>query len=289
MNLAALILVHRYAQQAETLITTLLNYEHIEVHVHVDLKAPDVFSYLKNKFKDNKRVILLSERYKVFWGSYGQIKATAALMHSANKHLPEYAFLLSGQDFPIRPITDFVNFLTHNRGKEFLINFRLPDMQWESGGLNRLQYFHFDSDTNPWLILKITGLVHRLQNLFGYKRPLSFSCYGGSNWFTITGSTLQMACNKLINHPAFLNRFKYSRCADEIFLQSLIVEELPAASLVNNDLRMIDWSTGPEYPRVWRFDDFERLTATNNRFFARKFDATVDSDILRKLQAHVTK
>jgi hypothetical protein len=289
MTLAALLLVHRYPEQAETLINTLLSYGHITVHVHTDLKAPDVFEHLKQKFQDNKRVILVSERYKVFWGSYGQIKATAALMHSANKSAPDYAFLLSGQDFPIRPISDFVNFLTQQKGKEFLVHFRLPDAQWELGGLQRLQYFHFDSEKRPWLARKVTGLLHRFQNLVGYKRPLSFTCYGGSNWFTITGSTLQLACTKLTANPNFLKRFKYSRCADEVFLQSLVVEELPTDTFVNSDLRMIDWATGPEYPRIWRSEDFERLTSADNRFFARKFDATVDSDILRKLQAHVTK
>lgn len=289
MKLAALILVHRYAEQAELLVNTLLQYNKMQVYIHVDLKAPDVYTFLQQCFGSNSRVVIISERYKVFWGSYQQIKATAALMQSANEHKPDYAFLLSGQDFPIHPLSEFAGFLEKNPTKNYLVHFALPDAQWDGGGLHRLQYFHFDSENHPWLIRKITAAVHRLQNIVGYKRAINFKLYGGSNWFTITGAALNTACNKLNTQPKFIRQFSYSRCADEIFLQSLLVTELAPSDVVNADLRMIDWSTGPEYPRIWRLEDYDRLTTNTTAFFARKFDASVDSDILRKLQAHVTK
>lgn len=289
MKLTALLLIHRYPEQAQQLIESLLSYEPMQVIVHVDAKAEVCYEVLKKSFANQSRVQFIEDRYKVFWGSFGQIQATYALMKGAVANKSEYAFLLSGQDFPIKPMAEFAAFLSAAHGKDFVVHFSLPDKQWDGGGLLRLQHFHFDSEKHPWLIRKITGQVNRLQKMLKLNRPISLPLYGGSNWFTLSQNSLEKVCTYIQGNPAYLKMFKYSRCADEIFVQSALLRVVDATNIVNNDLRMIDWSSGPEYPRIWRSEDFERLSTADNRFFARKFDASVDSDILRKLQAHVTK
>lgn len=289
MRLAALILVHRYPEQAAELISTLLSHPQVQVIVHVDAKAQSCFETLQSQFKENSRVEFIKPRYKVFWGSYQQIQATYALLQAAEKSKSDYAVLLSGQDFPIKPISEFIDFLKSANYKNFVVNFALPDRQWEGGGLQRLQYFHFDSEKHPWLIRKFTAVIHRVQNLLGYKRSISEGLYGGSNWFNLNAHAIKAVCNYVESNRHFLKQFKYSRCADEIFLQSVLARVTDISTFENADLRMIDWSSGPEFPHIWRGEDYERLVSAEHKFFARKFDASIDQEILTKLRAYVAR
>jgi hypothetical protein len=288
MKIAALILVHRYPEQACLLVDTLLEHPSFEVFIHVDAKSPDVHKTLKKTYTSSPRVHMIEKRFKVYWGSYGQIKATIALMQAASAIQPDYAFLISGQDFPTQPLTAFEAFLKANEGTEFMSYFPLPDPQWADGGLSRLQYFHFNSQHFPRIVRRLNGVVQRIQKVTGYKRAVKGKYFGGSNWFNITGKSLTEVCNQLKQNPALLRPYRYTLCADELFTQSLLLNLLNAPKAIANDLRMIDWGSGPEYPRIWRKTDFERLIQEKERFFARKFDQQVDKDILLLLKEHVS-
>jgi hypothetical protein len=54
-------------------------------------------------------------------------------------------------------------------------------------------------------------------------------------------------------------------------------------TIVDDNLRAINWDEGPEYPKIWRSNDFERLTESG-KLFARKFDENVDNIIISRLE-----
>lgn len=70
---------------------------------------------------------------------------------------------------------------------------------------------------------------------------------------------------------------------DENFFQTLMISSRFQSSMVDDNKRMIDWRTGPEGPRIFRTGDFDRLVSSD-AFFARKFDETVDVEILELLE-----
>jgi hypothetical protein len=65
---------------------------------------------------------------------------------------------------------------------------------------------------------------------------------------------------------------------DEIFFHTIILNSSFASNVVNDDLRCIDISEG-RGPRIWRKSDLEIL-AQSKGLFARKFDTSVDREIL---------
>jgi hypothetical protein len=284
MKLVFLILVHKNARQVAGLIDCLLRYPHSEVLVHVDLKSPEVYAELYEKYGESHRVKLIAKRYKVFWGSYGQVMATHALMAEAAS-IPGtfYGVLLSGQDMPIKPVKDFAAFLERSQGRQFLVNFRLPDNQWQDGGMNRLGYYHVDIEGHSWLSNRINAVIRRLQDIAGLKRRVSQPLYGGSNWFNLSSDAVRYFCDYIGKNPKYLRQFRHSRCADEIFVQSVIMNSPIRESVVPDDLRMIDWGSGPEFPRVWRLEDLERLLGAEDKFFARKFEPVTDAAIIKAL------
>lgn len=287
MKLAPLILVHRYPDQAINLIEALLSRNNYFVFVHVDLKSEDVFERLLTRYGENTRVHLITKRYKVFWGSFGQIQATLALLQEANKIEPDYAFLLSGQDFPIKPLHAFEEFLATNKGTDFITYFPLPDPQWADGGLSRLQYYHFHSQQFPRIVRRINRIIHKLQNIFKYKRAIKSKFFGGSNWFNLSGNSVKLILNTLHNNPHILKRYRFTLCADELFIQSVLLNQKISNTVVADDLRLVDWGSGPEYPKIWRMADWSKLTNTPDKFFARKFDQLVDNEVIIRLKEHV--
>lgn len=288
MKLGFLILAHRYPAQLVRLIEALLLVDESKIYIHVDQKNTAEFQSIINQFKSNARVVFIEETYKVYWGSYNQILATLALIKAAVKSNSEHYFmLLSGQDFLIKKPSELVNFFKINQGSEYMVHFKLPDVQWQDGGLNRLGNYHLNFPKHPWLTNKINAAIGKLQTAIKFKRRSYFQQYGGSNWFNLSIEALTYIVNYVNQHPVYLKTFKYSLTADEIFIQSILINSEFKSKIVPQDLRYTNWSTGPEYPKILRETDFEELIHAQSKFFARKFDATKDSIILDKLKAYI--
>jgi hypothetical protein len=292
MKLAFLILVHRYPAQAAGLIKILLKEKDVTVFVHTDAKADDVFEMLHKEFAGNTQVVFTANRYKVYWGSYNQIKATAELITTAFKHgIYNRYTLLSGQDFPIKPIGEFKKFLCENEGAEFISFFKLPKPgTWGgNGGMNRMEYYWLGMkiQQHRFVFGKINGFTHGLHKVFGHKRKLNFPLYGGGNWFTLSNSAVTYIAQFLEKNPGYLKRFRYTRCADEIFTQSILLNSPFKDKVVNDDLRYVNWSTGPEYPKILRAEDYAILAQAKNKFFARKFDEKIDAKVIEKLSVQM--
>lgn len=293
MTLGFLILVHKNASQCCRLIDSLINSEKTSiVLIHVDLKANDIFKKLEEYYVDQSRVKLIAERYNVHWGSFNQVKATFALIQEGAKYNADYFSFLSGQDFPVKSHGAFVAFLNNHKGSEFITGFKLPDPQWTGeGGLNRMNLYWRDVKKRKegFFKNKLNAFIYHFQKASGFRRKLKYNYYGGANWFTLSLQAIKYIATYVNENPLFLESFRYSRNADEIFVQSVLFNSEFKDQVIYNDLRFIDWNTGPESPRILRIEDFDRLVATKDKFFARKFDESIDLNILNKLDEYIKK
>ena len=70
---------------------------------------------------------------------------------------------------------------------------------------------------------------------------------------------------------------------DELFFQTLIMNSPLRETVVNDNLRFLDWSREPA-PAVLGVHDLDRMIESG-KLFARKFDVTVDADVLDRLDA----
>jgi hypothetical protein len=91
----------------------------------------------------------------------------------------------------------------------------------------------------------------------------------------------------LDKNKKYIKRYKWTICADEIFYQT-IINQIDGINIINNCLRYIDWKSGPEHPRILRINDYEKIMESGN-LFARKFDETVDNEIIDKIYATIEK
>ena len=109
----------------------------------------------------------------------------------------------------------------------------------------------------------------------------------GSNWVSITHKLVLFI---LDNQDKIKQWFHATLCCDEFFIQTLVwnsVFKKDVFSLeddYNACVRLIDWKRGNPY--VWRISDYEELVNAPH-LFARKFDETVDCEIIDKIYRYI--
>ena len=275
MNIAILILAHKNLIQLNALIEKLHN--DFNIYIHIDrrsnIRPEDIVLSSRHR---------ITKQYPVYWGSYNQILATYNLMKSAYLDDNNYYLLISGQDFPAKSNSYITNFIQQNRYNDFIEYEKLPRKDWhDAGGLERVLFFWENRDERSFtsFILRHVRRYQRSISLFQRKMDCIFFC--GANWFNLSKSTMGKIVNYVDNND-YLARFKHTRCADEIWLQTLLISKLRMTSLINDPLRYIDWKSGPEYPRILRSSDINMIN-NSSALFARKFEWEVDSGIIHTL------
>ena len=88
-------------------------------------------------------------------------------------------------------------------------------------------------------------------------------------------------------HPEVVRFFKYVWGADE-FIFSTVIYNSPYTAHVRENLLYLDWTEGKANPKVLTVADLDVLIHSE-KWFARKFDADIDSAVLDRLEAHMSE
>lgn len=278
MKVAYLIMGHRDPDQILRLIHALRDSGAFFV-IHIDERAPDhVFAPLKEYAASHPEVIL-TPRIRCYWGGFGIANAMIECVRVAARalHAFDYAILLSAQDYPIKSAVQIDEFLTRNKGSEFIESFPLAKPnRWTSHSgyyqaMNRVKYWTF-------------FLRSRTFHLpIARKFPFGWEPYGGSQWWGLSRDCILYLDNFLQRNPGFVRFFRHVLIPDESMFQSILSNSAFADRIVNNDLRHIDWERpNPKYPRTLEEEDFDILR-TSPKLFARKFDPERSGELLARV------
>jgi hypothetical protein len=285
MNLAFLILAHKHPEQLQMLVDY-LHKNNSSVFIHIDKKSTKLFERFIAENSGRANVNIYTN-FTVSWGGYTQIRATFFLLEEALKKSPfDFVSLISGQDAPIKPLSKFSEFLKAHRNSSFVHWYKVPAYgTWaDNGGLDRVQFYWFTGFPKSlgFFFNKLMVIVHRLQRRLKFYKKWNMPLFGGTNWFTLNKEMAVYALRYVKDHKGFFRKFRNTRCADEIILQTIMLNSPYREDIVNDMLRLIDWETGPEFPRTFREEDTRRLLESD-KFFARKFDINVDRNVLENL------
>lgn len=288
---AYLIIAHKDDLTFRTLLS-LLDDEKNDLFIHMDKKLADYDLEAVEKSCSRSQVFHV-ERTSVFWGGYSQINAELLLLKEALKK-GSYSFyhLLSGEDLPLKKNDDIYHFFDRHSEKNF-VSFQGPGL--EEGDQSKIKYYHYFQDQVGRLENPVQQLVYlanlQLQKLFQVDRHAGIDFQKGTNWFSINGD---LAAYVLSQETFIEETFQHTRCADEIYMHTLIHNSPFKETLYRTSydghpdglMRLIDWDRGQPY--TFRRTDFEELT-TSPYLFARKFDAGVDPEIILELKAHLSQ
>jgi hypothetical protein len=271
MKLAHLILAHKNPVMIERLVRR-LHHQDADVYIQLDLKANiDDYKHLEAI----GHVWFVGNRVKTEWGNYSIIQATInGFQHILQTGIAySHINLLSGQDYPLKPIEEIQQFLFANTGKTFMHSLSIDDNEWPDGKLRIAKYSL--GDYNIPGKYRLNSLLNAL--LPPRKPPYGLKPYGRSQWLTITPECAQYCIDYIKTKPRLRRFFRMTWAVDEVYFQTILENSPLRHKIVNDNLRYIE-QEGPNRPNIFTLADGKKLLASG-KLFARKFDTEVDEAI----------
>lgn len=287
MKQAIIILIHKDIENVVRLINYFKGTCDIFIHIDKDYK---ISTEQYEQLKKLDGVVSVFQTYKVHWGAFSIVKTELFLLETAIKKSKfKYVHLLSGQDYPIKPLSDFLRFFS-DTDNEYLQNTHLPNPNWDNNTMQRLQNYFFldhmiinrDSD-----VKKVWNMANTLAK-YGLKRRIPdefMHLYGGSQWFSLSREAIVAILEYTHKHSSFYRAMRFVYCPDEIYFTTVLmnIDYKNKKEIINDNMRFIKWPfKNAQHPKIINHEDL-RLLAASNAFFARKFgkDHTI-KDVIDK-------
>ncbi len=282
MKVAILIQCHKNPGQINRLLKV-MEHRDVEFFLHIDLK-----STMEKDIAKRKDVHILPKRLrvKVAWGGYSQVEATLHLLRYAKGYgIYDFFWLISGQDFPLKPIEEALGFLEAHRQYNFV-------------GLAKSSHYGIGHENNldkrntvyvpswmvkrrsiPFILIKrlyieITGGYNRTFPIFRRKNETGLDFYFGSSWNCLNREAVSWILDYLSNHKEY-----------ESFFQTLIMNS-PFKERRMDILTYIDWSEGKNSPKTLTTEDFHDMTESGF-YLARKLDEGIDRELIGLLENYI--
>ncbi|WP_219226483.1 beta-1,6-N-acetylglucosaminyltransferase [Pedobacter antarcticus] len=289
MKHAYLIIAHNQFSILQRLLSCLDDRRN-DIYIHFDKKVKKI-PVLKVLYS---RLFVLDERADVRWADVSQIQSEFILFQAAFNNGPyAYYHTLSGVDMPLKSQNEIHDFLKSHDGKEF-IGYTQGDISKEiDRKVKRYhlfsRFFRADSTYFFSLFRLLRFALLRFQYLFIIQRHRGVDFKKGTSWVSVTQTFVEFL---LPHYKEVMKMYKYTFCADEIFLQTICWNSLFRDRLYdpNNEgrgsMRMIGWRNNQLVD--WEDKDFDILM-NSDALFARKFDTKhieVVDRILKKITSY---
>ena len=278
MSIAYLIMGHRsYAHVTiSRLVQVLWHAAHLFI-VHLDARTDKaVDNALRERFAQQRNVRLMSRRRAVGWGAFSMVEVLLGALALSLEAAPGFDFFinLSDADVALRTAGELGHFLRGFRGRSF-VSVKFPEA-------DAMRYYaHAHMRRSTWLECEGEGFLiinQTAADFFGgdgrrccYARsgPIVYaalpigrqpppeapdgqdlSFYHGSQWVVLARNAVEW----LVRDPlavALASHLRLTYMADETFVQTALMASPLRASLVNHNLRYIDWPHGYGDPNAY--------------------------------------
>ena len=273
---AILIMAHNNISEVKQLIKYF--HEGCDIYIHIDKKHKLSTKNL-NELLLMKGVRMVVQKYKTNWGSYNILKAELYLLSlSYKEQRASYFHLLSAQDYPLCPLWYFLDFF--KSCNQNFIDCKLANF-WHIH--ERILQFHpyalLDAKKTKKRVFDFIINLQRKLGLFRSTRNLPRYITVGSQWFSITDDCVQRILSPTPQDKRFLKRLKYTFAPEEIYINTIIVNNIKNALICNDNLRFIRWKY--ENGNCPANLDIHHLKYClfKRKLFARKFDPKYSSDL----------
>jgi hypothetical protein len=278
MSVAYVLLAYKLPHQLGRLVRA-LEPEHSPVLIHVDRRTDsDTYRSMREAVGTPPNVGWLP-RHRCRWGGFGIVAATLdAIAAVVERPIAcEHLVLMTAQDYPTKPAAHIRRFLHDQREASFLAWDRMPVPGWEDTDGGRERYERY------WL-----HVAGRMVPVPGRRRrlPPGLVAHGGLGYWALSRAAVEHVHAAVRARPELVPFFRHTMIPDELFFHTLLLSS-PLADTVRDDpLRWVDFPPGAPSPRVLTTADLPQIRALPaNGLWARKFDETVDADVLDAVDA----
>lgn len=292
MKQAVMIIAHRHYEQ----LVRLINYfdGKCDIFVHVDKKA--TFSKDEiSKLKKFNGVCEVYQKYHLSWGGFSILKTEIFLLEKVLKKGPyKYYHLISGQDYPLKPLDQFLNFFENTETKGFLNCNHMPTPGTDDNTFHRLQFYYFMDYVN-FRTERGRKLIYSIvdwQKKIGFKRRVPdqlWHLYCGSAWFSIDYDSAKYLLDYTKNKSSFYRRMKFVFVPEEIYVSSVLLNS-PFESKISrfDNCRHILWNKKKcvDSPFNAEMKNLKEFIACPNLYFARKFEYPTSNEVMDVLDKY---
>ncbi|XP_023409361.1 xylosyltransferase 2 isoform X2 [Loxodonta africana] len=291
VRIAYMLVVHgRAIRQLKRLLKAVYHKQHF-FYIHVDKRSNYLHREVVELARQYDNVQVTPWRMVTIWGGASLLRMYLRSMRDLLE-VPGWAWdffiNLSATDYPTRTNEELVAFLSKNRDKNFLKSHGRDNSRFiKKQGLDRL--FH-ECDSHMW-------------RLGERQIPAGIVVDGGSDWFVLTRNFVEYVVYTDDPLVAQLRQFyMYTLLPAESFFHTVLENSPACESLIDNNLRVTNWNRKLgckcQYkhivdwcgcsPNDFKPSDFLRLQQVSRpTFFARKFESTVNQEVLEILDFHL--
>ena len=265
MKHAYLIIAHNEFNVLKELIKA-IDYIDNDIYIHFDKKVTDV-PELTTEYSS---LFVIKNRIDVRWGSISQIKSEYRLFETAYAADTKYSYyhLISGVHFPLKPQSEIHSYFNSINGKSVL-----SPLPWDTPEIRRkigqYHFFTYGQHSRIKFIRNINNILWRLcLRLQGDKWMRNSAIIAGkySNWVSISKNDMPLIVK---NKKDILKSFKYTWCADELFIPYIYKKE-HISYLEHNLLYQVFEKASP---KILNSSDYQ-VIIESKALFARKFNKT---------------
>lgn len=313
MKHAALIMAHKNKRQLIRLIKA-VSTENIDIFVHLDKKwklereeISEIENSSENVFVIKKRIHGVLDRFSLPQIALNMIDAALSREKETGVKYG-YFILLSGQDYPIKSKAYIQKFLDAQYPKPLVDYDSAVEGNWVWG---KYQLTKWENKIDGIQKRRNKGLIRSIKvgfYLFCYKLEKLFrgipwtnlqkagiKIYGGSQWWILPHGVIEHVKEQQKHNKKVIKELKRAWTPDENFFQTLALNSPYAERIVEGD-PIFDTGRGDfkamtycnfitptksfmGHPHTITTKDYDRIML-KKALFARKFDDTIDSNVL---------
>ncbi|XP_066498061.1 xylosyltransferase 1 [Hoplias malabaricus] len=289
VRIAFMLVVHgRASRQIQRLFKAIYHTSHF-YYIHVDQRSNYLHRQMVVLASQYPNVRVTRWRMSTIWGGASLLSMYLQSMKdllSMDDWPWDFFINLSAADYPIRTNDQLVSFLSKYRSMNFIKSHGRDNARFiRKQGLDRL---FFECDTHMW-------------RLGDRKIPDGITVDGGSDWFLLNRAFVEYVINSEDDLVTNMKRFyAYTLLPAESFFHTVLENSPHCESMVDNNLRITNWNRKLgckcQYkhivdwcgcsPNDFKPSDLPRFQQTSRpTFFARKFEASVNQEIVNQLDA----
>jgi len=296
-KLGIVVLAYHRPEQLATLLETLLH-PRVTVYLHID-SGVEVAPFQAALSGRTRQELVWVRRHRSGWATIGIVDAELEGIARAVADDCSYVLVISGEDFPLRPVAEIVEFTHANQERSFVETYALPHPAWPLGGRERTDFYTCTlagsrytciprgEDTSSMSAAR-RALNWGLRLRFMFKPPRRFPPYlrpfGGPQWLNLSREAATHVLEFVKRHPDYRDYHVHTACPDEMFIQSILLGTgfADRHDVIADDLRFLRW-LGGDHPRTLDMQDLPALRDSDD-LFARKVVAEHDPRLFAALR-----
>ncbi|XP_046995718.1 xylosyltransferase oxt [Schistocerca americana] len=279
----------RALRQVRRLFKVLFHRDHF-FFIHVDARQDYLYRELLTLEHNFPNVKISRTRFATIWGGASLLQMLLTSMKELLDSDWKWDFVinLSESDFPVKTDRELVEFLTANKGRNFVKSHGREVQRFiQKQGLDKT---FVECDAHMWR----TG---------DRRLPWGIQVDGGSDWVALSRQFVAYVASNASTEDPLLSGlavvFHHTLLPAETFFHTVLRNSRFCNTYVDNNLHVTNWKRRLgckcQYkhvvdwcgcsPNDFRIDDWPRLQGTEGRqlFFARKFEAIVNQGIINQL------